>query len=62
MGNLSQAFRDFASRGNVVVDLAVGVIIGAAQAGPPRNEVPLEEIRDLLKNVARDLAAPRVTG
>lgn len=29
MGNLLQEFRDFASRGNVV-DLAVGVIIGAA--------------------------------
>ena len=54
-----QEFKTFIARGNVI-DLAVGLIMGAAFTGivnslvndiimPPRQEVLLTEIRDLLK-------------
>jgi large-conductance mechanosensitive channel len=45
-------FKEFAMRGNVM-DMAVGIIIGAAPPPPPPGPTPeqqlLAEIRDLLK-------------
>ena len=53
--SIGSEFKEFAVKGNVV-DMAVGIIIGAAfgkpapaaSAPPPRQEALLEEIRNLL--------------